>query len=179
MRAEIGSKYLEMSLDGVYLDAASCFRLGERAIGKPIPHYALDAKLPKAPSLNGTDEQNAARMAIYEKAVARIKSKVSRRNRHTEEFASMDFLWARVRIILDAKAFDEDRIMAMVHRHTQPLLVDVVTGSLFSESSWHCLSSTQIKIITPPWPSTQAERIKYMQTRADKELGGEQKGTEE
>lgn len=178
MRAEIGSKYLEMSPDGVYLNAASCFRLGERAIGKPIPHYAMNTKLPKAPSLNGTDEQNAARMAGYEKAVARIKNKISRRNRHTEEFATMEFVWARVRI-LDAKVFDEDRIMARVHRRTLPLLVDVMTGSLFSESSWHCLSSTQIKIITPPWPSTQAERIKYMQTRADKELGGEQKDTEE
>lgn len=178
MRAEIGSKYIEMSTDGVYLSANSCFRLGERAIGKPIPHYALDTKLPKAPVLNGTDEQNAARMAIYEKTVARINGRVAKRNRHMDEFANVEFVWARVRI-LDAKAFDEDRIMAMVHRHTQPLLVDVVTGSLFSESSWHCLSSTQIKIITPPWPSTQAERIKYMQTRADKELGGEQKDTEE
>ena len=149
MPARIGSKYLAMSQEGVYLDTVSCSRLREFLLGKtkPTPPTVAKPETLTPEAVSKADAINAQRRADYDQF----------RHIGLVEATSAN-LGGRSR-----------RIYARVCLNGRTLHADIVTGMLFEGD--RCLSSTRVLLDGPFTDLSHKEARAYL--NAKKQLSGE------
>lgn len=150
MPARIGSKYLVMSTEGLFLDTVSCSRLREFLLGKtkPTPPTPVEPATLTPEAVSKADAINAQRRADYDQF------------RHIElvEATSASKFIGRSR-----------RIYARVNLHGREMHADIVTGMLFDGE--RCLSSTAVRLDGPFTEVTHKKARAYL--NAKKQLSGE------
>lgn len=176
----IGTRYLSLSDEGVYLDSASVSRLRDRAMGKPSPKVRaiIDPKNPVRIDDDATETRvrlHERAMAAYRAVLARNKAKRERHNLLASEFEHIPFSWVKIEIIVKGRVTDTDlRIVAHMRRKNgDELRADIITGSLF-DAYGICLSSSNLVATPAPGNPSKKQRTAYLESRK----GGEQEDAE-
>lgn len=175
MNPMIGTRYIEMSPEGMFLDSLSIVRLRDRASGKPIADGRAIAipKKPKKPALDAAEHsvrRYERSMVAYNSIMANIAVKRDVHDKLVNEFRDTPFMFHQVDIKFNGRVISTDtRLFAILRRmNGGEVRADSITGSLFDESG-ACLSSDRLFIVGEGSKSTLKQRLEYFKARKEPE----------
>lgn len=151
---KIGTAYIELSDEGVYLDSASCARLGAFLEGKEV----AKPKIGEPPVETGKQKDFPALLMRYEQ---RTKRKIDEYN----DFTSIKFVWAHTGM-RGTRNYDEHRIFAVLEWRDGIVYADVITGTLFSKDG-DCHSSAVLYLSKLGRAPLKEERKGYIKKKQD------------